>query len=158
MPTPPEISVREATLADIETLVSFNAAMAMETENRSLDSGLLTRGTEAVFESPEKGFYLVAEVCGSVVGALLITFEWSDWRNGSFWWIQSVYVTPEWRRKGIYRAMHQWVYETARSRSEVCGIRLYFHRSNVVAEKTYASLGMVRSPYDLLEIDFSSPR
>ena len=157
MPPRPEITIREARPADVGTLVKLNSAMAEETENRSLDVDQLTKGTEAVFESPDKGFYLVAEVHGRIVGTLLITFEWSDWRNGSFWWIQSVYVEPGLRRRGVYRAMHNWVYSAARSRPDVRGIRLYVYRENTVAQKTYASLQMDRSHYDLFEIDFSFP-
>ena len=150
----PEIQIRKARPADLETLVSFNAAMAKETENRSLDPDQLTKGTKAVFESLDKGFYLVAEADGRIVGTLLITFEWSDWRNGTFWWIQSVYVRPGWRRWGIYRTMHEWVYNAARSSPDVCGIRLYVHRANEPAQMTYASLGMAVTQYDLLESDF----
>ena len=154
MPDVPEIVVRKARPADVGTLVSFNAAMAKETENRSLDTDQLTNGTKAVFESPDKGFYLVAEADGRIVGTLLITSEWSDWRNGTFWWIQSVYVRPDWRRRGIYRTMHRWVDKAARSSLDVCGIRLYVHRANQPAQMTYASLGMAVTHYDLLETDF----
>ena len=154
MPNQPEMTIREARPDDVDVLVRFNAAMAQETEGKSLDVERLTAGVGAVFEAPEKGFYLVAEVKGSVVGSLLITYEWSDWRNATFWWIQSVYVKPDWRRRGIYRAMHDWVYDAARSRSNVCGIRLYVDLDNEIAQNTYANLGMVRAHYDLFEIDF----
>ncbi len=152
-----QTTVREARPTDVEALVSFNAAMAKETEGKSLDIERLTRGVRAVFESPEKGFYIVAEAGGCAVGALLVTYEWSDWRNATFWWIQSVYVMPEWRRRGVYRAMHTWVYDAARSRPDVCGVRLYVDRANRVAQRTYASLGMVKSHYDLFETDFVFP-
>ena len=101
-----------------------------------------------------KGFYLVAESEGQVVGGLLITYEWSDWRNATFWWIQSVYVNARWRRKGVYRAMHDYVHDIAESRDDICGIRLYVERTNQAAQQTYDSLGMSRSHYDLFEIDF----
>ena len=150
-----ETVIRKATPRDIGALVECNAAMAKETENKSLDLDRLTNGVAAVFESPQKGFYLVAEAGGSVVGGLLITFEWSDWRNGTFWWIQSVYVRPGWRRRGIYQMIHRWVYDTAQSLPDVCGIRLYVHKGNHVAQRTYSSLEMASTEYQLMETDFS---
>ena len=156
MPGKAQINVRPAALPDAEALVDLNAAMAAETENRWLDSQRLREGTRAVFEFPDRGFYLVAEVGGKIVGTLLVTFEWSDWRNGTFWWIQSVYVRPEWRRKGVYTCMHRWVDSVARSRSDVCGIRLYVHRDNAGAQGTYSSLGMVRSHYHMFDTDFDA--
>ena len=157
MPDKPAITVREATRADIPVLVRLNASMAQETESKSLDQDLLTMGTSAVFDDPHRGFYLVAEAAGRVVASLLITYEWSDWRNANFWWVQSVYVEPEWRRQGVYTTMHRWVHDTARSRLQVCGIRLYVDRDNAVAQSTYAKLGMASSRYDLLELDLVFP-
>ena len=154
MTAEPELTIRRANVADLFKLVNLNAAMALETENVSLDLGRLTRGTRVVLESADNGFYLVGEVGGQIVGSLLITTEWSDWRNGNFWWVQSVYVRSEWRRRGVYRAMHHWLYNSSRYRPDVCGIRLYVHRENRIAQSTYASLGMARSQYDLFEIDF----
>ena len=150
-------TVRPASLDDLEALVSFNAAMALETEGKTLDIELLRQGTGAVFDSSQRGFYLVAEVDGSPVGSLLVTYEWSDWRNGWFWWIQSVYVRPECRRMGVYSAMHLWILDTARSRPNVCGVRLYVDRNNDDARKTYRSLGMSESHYDMFEEDFAFP-
>ena len=150
-------TIRPACLDDLEALVSFNAAMALETEGKTLDIELLRQGTGAVFDSSQRGFYLVAEVDGSPVGSLLVTYEWSDWRNGWFWWIQSVYVRPEWRRMGVYSAMHRWILDTARSRPDVCGVRLYVDRNNDDARKTYRSLGMSESHYDMFEEDFAFP-
>ena len=144
--------------ADIPALVRLNSAMALETESKSLDQDLLTNGTSAVFDDTHRGFYLVAEAAGRVVASLLITYEWSDWRNATLWWVQSVYVEPEWRRQGVYTAMHRWVHDNARSRPEVCGIRLYVDRDNFVAQSTYAKLGMARSRYDLFEQDFIFPK
>ena len=152
-----DITVREAGPGDLDALVRMNMAMAMETENKSLDMETVTRGVGAVFQAHDKGFYLVAEADGRVVGSLLVTYEWSDWRNATFWWIQSVYVLPEWRRRGVYRRMHNWVYDAADSRPDVCGIRLYVDRQNIIAQRTYASLDMVKSHYDLFEIDFVFP-
>ncbi len=89
-----------------------------------------------------------------MVGALLVTYEWSDWRDGTFWWIQSVYVEPEWRRKKVYSAMHNWVYAAARSRPDICGLRLYVHDATAVAQTTYKSLGLARVDYEMYEMDF----
>ena len=100
------------------------------------------------------GFYLIAEVEGRPAGQLLITTEWSDWRNGYFWWIQSVYVDVEYRRQGVYRALDSHVHSEARRRGDVCGLRLYVERNNQVAQQVYSSLDMHRSHYDLFEIDF----
>ena len=156
------ISVRKATLDDVERIAAFQQAMALETEGKTLDGATLRQGIACVFDAPQKGFYLVA-VAGAaedgtvqVVGSLLITYEWSDWRNATFWWIQSVYVDAGWRRRGVYRAMYAQVLELADSRGDVCGIRLYVERTNAVARRTYDSLGMHKSHYDLYEIDFTS--
>jgi GNAT superfamily N-acetyltransferase len=148
------ITIRNATAQDLDTLVAFQQAMAQETEGKTLDVERLYRGIRAVLESPDKGFYLVAEAGGRVVGCLFITYEWSDWRAATFWWIQSVYVDAQWRRKGVYRALYSYVYEAARSRDDICGIRLYVDRDNHVAQQTYANLGMTHSHYDLYEVDF----
>ncbi len=151
--------IRRATPDDIEVLVGFNAAMAKETEGLSLDQDTLTEGTKAVFRSPEKGYYLVAEAGdGQVVGSLLCVEEWSDWRNETFWWIQSVYVRPDWRRQGVYRSLHNHVYEAAKATLGVCGVRLYVDRNNHNAQATYSSLGMTKSHYDLFEIDLAPPQ
>jgi len=148
------INIREAVPQDTEHIVRFQQSMALETEGKALDEALLRNGVARVFSSDDKGFYLVAEADDEVVGSLLITFEWSDWRNATFWWIQSVFVDSNWRRRGVYRAMHDWVHEIADSREDICGIRLYVERTNHVAQQTYNSLGMAHSHYDLYEIDF----
>ena len=155
------LRVRTATLADIERIAAFQQAMALETEGKTLDSTTLRQGVAGVFEAPEKGFYLVAVAkteggTAPVVASLLITYEWSDWRNATFWWIQSVYVDAGWRRRGVYRAMYDHVLGLAGDRGDVCGIRLYVERTNAVAQQTYDSLGMHKSHYDLYEIDFTS--
>ena len=148
------IHVRQAAPGDLETLMEFNAAMAWETEGKALDPARLRAGVAAGLEPDGRGFYLVAEVSGRVVGQLLVTTEWSDWRNGDFWWIQSVYVAPGHRRLGVYRTLHSHVQEEARRRDNVCGLRLYVDRDNHVARQVYASLGLHDSRYDMLEIDF----
>ncbi len=149
-----DLKVRRATVADQETVVEFNAALAWESEGKRLDIGTLTTGVAAVFKSGDRGFYCVAEAGGRVVGQLMITYEWSDWRNGYFWWIQSVYVASEYRRRGVYRALEAYVKSEAEAQGDVCGFRLYVEKNNHVAQQVYANLGMVQSDYDLLEIDF----
>lgn len=148
------ITIRRATEKDQETIVSFNRRMARETEGKELDPKTVAAGVTEVFRSPAKGFYLVAEMDGKVAAQLMVTTEWSDWRDGDFWWIQSVYVDPPYRRKGIYRKLHERVVEMAKSKQRVCGIRLYVDRSNTTALKTYSRLNMTRSQYDIMEHDF----
>ena len=148
------INVRLAQISDLATLVEFNIAMARETEGKELDPDLLRKGVTSALQSDDRGFYLVAEVDGKVAGQLMITREWSDWRNGFFWWIQSVYVHPNHRRQGIYRALDQRVKTLALEQGDVCGVRLYVDRSNQVAQQVYRQLGMSQSHYDLYEIDF----
>ena len=149
-----DIRVRRAEPQDMSSIVEFNAALALESEGKALDLNLLRNGVDAIFGHPERGFYLVAELAGRVVGQLLVTTEWSDWRNGNFWWIQSVFVAADYRRQGVYRALHNHVLSTAKSRDDVCGVRLYVDRDNHVARRVYASLDMQQSHYDMLEIDF----
>ncbi|MGH7228346.1 MAG: GNAT family N-acetyltransferase [Nitrospiraceae bacterium] len=157
-----QLIVRLARPGDVDALVNFSAAMAIETEGRTLDRERLRRGTLAVLTSPARGFYLVAELPeGSmtvVVGQLLVTYEWSDWRNATFWWIQSVYVHPNWRRHGVYRRMHESVLAQARAQEEVCGVRLYVEASNTVAQTVYRRVGLSPSPYQVFETDFVLPR
>ena len=152
--TTANINIRQATPEDASTIVAFQQSMARETEGKTLDAELLRRGVQSLFDYPERGFYLVAEADGNVVAGLMITYEWSDWRNANFWWIQSVYVDAGWRRKGVYRALHDHVHAIAGSRDDICGIRLYVERTNHVAQRTYNSLGMSKSHYDMYEIDF----
>ena len=146
--------IREASPDDARRIVEFQQAMALETEGKTLDESLVTAGVDAVLHSPDKGFYIVAEIKDTVVGSLLITYEWSDWRNATFLWIQSVYVDAAHRRQGVYTAMHNHVLALAEADSDFCGVRLYVERTNLVAQRTYKSLGMDHSHYDLYEIDF----
>ena len=150
----PDVIVRDAAIADADVIVPFQQAMARETEGKSLDGGLLHSGVNAVFGAPEKGSYLVAEAEGRVVGSLLITFEWSDWRNATFWWIQSVFVDAQWRRKGVYRELTTMSSKRPAPPGDVCGVRLYVDRDNHGAQQTYQSLGMTKSHYDMYEVDF----
>jgi len=139
--------VREANMADINALVDFNAAMALETEHKTLDARVLSAGVAAVLAEPKRGFYLVAEDDRDVVGCLMITYEWSDWRNGDWWWLQSVYVRPDYRRHGVFRALYAEVERLALARTDVVGVRLYVERENARAQRTYASLGMHEEHY-----------
>lgn len=150
--------IRPARTEDVDALVRFSAAMALETEGRRLDETRLRQGTQAVLDSPARGFYTVAELTDRsprlVVGQLLVTFEWSDWRNAAFWWIQSVYVDAAWRRRGVYRTMHESILEQARRRDDVCGVRLYVERENDVARTVYEKVGLGASSYHVFEEDF----
>ena len=139
--------VRSATAADIDVIVQFNAAMAVETEAKTLDPKVLRAGVAAVLAEARRGFYLIAEHAGEVAGCLMITYEWSDWRNGDWWWLQSVYVRPEHRRGGVFRALYAEVERLARARADVVGVRLYVERDNVHAQRTYQSLGMHEDAY-----------
>lgn len=143
------IRIRGARTDDLDTLVAFNAAMALETENKTLDPLVLCAGVERVLAEPARGFYLVAEVEGTVAACLMITFEWSDWRNGDWWWLQSVYVAPEYRRHGVFRALYAEIERRAAEHADVVGIRLYVERENVRAQRTYQALGMREENYHL---------
>ncbi|MFN0057424.1 MAG: N-acetyltransferase family protein [Planctomycetota bacterium] len=145
------IVVRVAVPADAEFIANSNLAMALESENTRLDAARLRQGVAAVFSEPARGFYLVAEWDGARCGCLLVTTEWSDWRNAVFWWIQSVYVVPERRRRGVYAHMHAETLKRARAAGSVCGLRLYVDAQNRAAQATYKSLGMESSHYVLME-------
>lgn len=149
-----EINVRRAVPEDLEAIVRFNAAMALETEGKVLDLKQLREGVAAVFQHQDLGFYCVAEVDARVVGQLMITTEWSDWRNSNYWWIQSVYVEAGHRRRGVYRTLHNFVAAEAREKGGIRGLKLYVDRDNKRAQEVYDSLGMSHSNYDLWEIDF----
>ena len=145
------IATRVAAAEDAATLAGFNRAMALETESKSLPMETLLPAVQAVLRDPRHGFYLVADSGNEIAGSLLVTFEWSDWRNGRMWWIQSVYVRPAHRRRGVYRALHEAVRERARAAGDVVGVRLYVERENVAAQRTYAALGMAETPYRVYE-------
>ncbi|HET6582356.1 MAG TPA: GNAT family N-acetyltransferase, partial [Nannocystaceae bacterium] len=132
----------------------FNAALARETEGKALDRDRLTAGVAALLADEAKGRYFVATRDGVVVGALCITYEWSDWRNGVFWWIQSVYVPASARRQGVYSALYRHVDALARASAGVCGLRLYVDHDNERAQAVYAALGMRASHYRCFEVDF----
>jgi GNAT superfamily N-acetyltransferase len=148
------ITVRPATPADAPIIARFNSLLAVETENIHLDQQRLLSGVEALLRDPAKGFYIVAESNNTVVGQLMITFEWSDWRNGVFWWIQSVYVEQNARGTGVFKALYEFIHTRATSTNDVCGLRLYVEKSNVRAKQTYERLAMHLSHYEMYEIDF----
>ena len=148
-----EIIVRPATLTDTEFLVRGNARMALETEGLSLDIERLRAGVRAVFDDPTRGFYLIAEASGEPAGQMMITYEWSDWRNGVFWWIQSVYTAPELRGRGIFKALYARVEALAKEKGGVCGLRLYVEAHNGRAQATYLRCGMRETAYRMFETD-----
>ncbi|MCY3738126.1 MAG: GNAT family N-acetyltransferase [Gemmatimonadaceae bacterium] len=145
------LRVRAARPGDLESLVDFNCRLARETEDHELDPATVRRGLTRLFDNPAAGFYTVAEQEGRVVGCLLITFEWSDWRDGWLWWIQSVYVVEAARRLGVFRQLFEHVREKAETDGDVRGLRLYVERGNGRAQATYASMGMAEAPYKLYE-------
>jgi GNAT superfamily N-acetyltransferase len=145
------ITTRRATIQDLDFIVDSNRAMAAETEDVGLQPDTLRQGIEYLMAHPSEGIYLVAELDSEPAGTLMVTFEWSDWRNGRFWWIQSVYVPVAFRQRGVYRAMHEAVRALAVKDSQVCGIRLYVEQENDVAQQTYQRIGMHETHYRLYE-------
>jgi GNAT superfamily N-acetyltransferase len=146
-----ELTLRSARPEDLESIVAFNTALAFETEKLRLVHEVLRVGVATVLADPSKGFYLVAERDSRVVGQLMVTLEWSDWRNGNWWWIQSVYVAPDARRQGIFRALYNEIAARA-EREGARGLRLYVERENRRAQATYAALGMKHAKYELYEL------
>ena len=144
------IEIRRAAENDADAIARWNIAMAWETEEKRLDPATIGRGVRAVFDEPRRGFYLVAELDGAAVGCLLVTYEWSDWRCGDFWWVQSVYVAPEARRAGVFRRMYSHVKGMAEGAGAV-GLRLYVELENERAQSTYGGLGMERCHYYMYE-------
>lgn len=146
------ITIRHAGSQDIHTIAEFNQTMAWETEQKNLAPEIILAGVQSLLEHPDRGFYIVAEMDEKVVACLMITFEWSDWRNGLFWWVQSVYVHPDYRRRGLYSRMYSFIKELAANyQPTVCGFRLYVEQDNDKAQKTYKALGMTQSPYRIFE-------
>ena len=143
--------IRIANVTDADSLVEFNQAMALETENKRLDGPMLKAGVDAVFADEKKGFYVVAEIDGIIAAGLLVTYEWSDWRNAWFWWIQSVYVLPRHRGRRIYGEIYDFVKALADEKGDVCGFRLYVEKENYRAQKVYERVGMDASHYLMYE-------
>jgi ribosomal protein S18 acetylase RimI-like enzyme len=157
-PTMSDVIIRTATDADADTIAGNNVAMALETERRRLDPATVRAGVRRVLADPARGVYYVAQREGKVVGQLLITREWSDWRDGWFWWIQSVYVVPEARREGVYRRLYQHVVSEAHRQPDVRGLRLYADTENTRAQRVYESLGMQRARYHIYELDWTGQK
>ncbi len=150
-PTSDEIHIRKATPDDARGIADFNRKMALETEGAKLDPETTLAGASRLIQDRSLGFYLIAECAREIAGLLMITTEWSDWRNGVFWWIQSVYVPPRWRRKGVYRRLYEEVKNLAAENPDVCGYRLYVERENTAAQSTYRSVGMTETRYKMYE-------
>ena len=145
------MKIRRATRRDAAALIAFNSAMAHETESKVLMPHVIGAGVRHLLRHPDSGFYLVAESAGEVIAGLMITTEWSDWRNGEFWWIQSVYVRAEHRRQGVYRTLYRFVQALAAKKRGVCGFRLYVEQRNRRAQATYRASGMGRTHYLVYE-------
>lgn len=146
--------IRPADTADIATIAEFNIALCRETEGRELDPVTVTEGVRRFVSEPSRGRYFVALIDGEVVGQTAHTFEWSDWRNGEIWWIQSVYVHPRHRSKGVFRALFARIRELGERDADCCGIRLYMERDNETARRSYRSLGFRETGYEVLELLF----
>jgi ribosomal protein S18 acetylase RimI-like enzyme len=145
------IRIRPATAGDAEVLIDFAAAMALETERKVLLRDVIGAGVHHLLAHPGMGFYVMAESEGEVAGSLMVTTEWSDWRNGNFWWVQSVYVRPQFRRRGVYRQLYEYLQKRAAEDPAVCGFRLYVERDNLRAQATYRAAGMEQTHYILFE-------
>ena len=144
------VEINKATLDDAVVIAEFNRRMAKETENMILDENVILNGVKNLMQQSDLGFYIVAKIENQVCGCLMITKEWSDWRNGLIWWIQSVYIHPDHRRKGIFRKMYQYISDYAKEQG-IIGLRLYVEHSNSVAQKTYSELGMNKCEYHIFE-------
>lgn len=145
------ISLRPATREDAGIILEFQLRMARETEDISLDKLIVSKGISSLFEDPGKGEYYVAEYKGTVIGCFLITYEWSDWRNGVVWWLQSVYVDSDHRRLGVFRKMYEYIMKTISDDPGIVGLRLYVEKNNERAQKVYRSLGMNGDHYTVFE-------
>lgn len=147
------IRIRKAEPRDTGVIADFNIRLALETEDLRLDPQVVEAGVAALLAHPERGIYFLAEAEGAVAGQLMITYEWSDWRNGNLWWLQSVYVAPEFRQRGVFRALFSYLEQLARQDSNVCGLRLYMHSTNERARQTYERLGLSSTHYQVFEKD-----
>ena len=150
--------IRDAQLADRASIAENNSLMAEETEGRPLSPDIIGPGVERLLKDPQKGRYWVAVDVDKVIGQIMVTYEWSDWRNGMLWWIQSVYVLPEFRRQGVFSALYRHVEKLALQAGDVRGLRLYVEHNNLQAQKTYAALGMVNPNYLVMEAIFGDSK
>jgi len=146
-----ELLVRLAEDKDVQTLAQFNVALAWETERKKLELPVVSRGLRTLLKNQHHGFYTVAEMAGDVVGCVMVTYEWSDWRCGLFWWIQSVYVRPEFRRQRVFSTLYEFLKKKASGEPNVCGFRLYVEGANYPAQTTYSQVGMAETSYKVYE-------
>ena len=147
------MNIRKALNKDIDVIARYNYNLAYETENKILNMNILTKGVEAIIKDENKGIYHVCEINGEVVGQIMYTFEWSDWRNGAFLWIQSVYVNKEFRGMGVFKALYKFIRDIADNDNNICGIRLCVEKENTIAKKTYKNIGMKECNYYIYEYD-----
>ncbi|MCA9665298.1 MAG: GNAT family N-acetyltransferase [Myxococcales bacterium] len=150
-----EVRVRDAVASDRDRIVDYNLALARESEDKAIDRATLTSGVDRALASPALCRYFIAEIDAQPVGQTMITYELSDWRDGVLWWIQSVYVEPGARRKGVFRALYEHIEGLAREQGDVGGIRLYVERENARAMRTYEALGLRAAGYIVYEVDWS---
>ena len=150
-----QIKIRQATVSDAAVIAEFNRRLALETEGLRLDPAQVEAGVAALLRDRSKGIYYVAEAAGQVVGQLMITYEWSDWRNGNLWWIQSVYVKEEFRRAGVFRRLFEHLGAVAREQKDVRALRLYMHADNLRARQSYERLGMKDTRYQVYELELT---
>lgn len=154
----PEFSIRLAEQHDAELLATWAQTMAMETEHKHLDAGTVLKGVQAGISDPKRARYFIAMSGDKPAGTLMLTTEWSDWRNGDWWWIQSVYVHPDFRRQGVFQSLYQHIKTLAEQASDVCGLRLYVEHDNETAQRTYEKLGMEDAGYRMMEAVLSIPK
>lgn len=148
------VTVRNATSGDHDLIVHWNLALAAESESKALNPVVVEQGVQRVLQDPALGRYFIVEVGGQPAGQMMLTYEWSDWRNGMFWWIQSVYVDSDFRGRGIFRSLYEHVRGLAEQDGCVCGLRLYVHNENTDAIEVYRRLGMVDGHYRVMETEF----
>ncbi len=151
----PVITVRDAQLSDADTIAGYNRLLALESEGKALDTATLARGVRRGLSHPELCRYFIAAADGRPVGTTMVTYELTDWRDGVLWWLQSVYVEPAFRRHGVFRSIYRYIEAQARNHPDVRGLRLYVHRENQRAMKTYENVGMSKAEYELYEHDWS---
>ncbi len=149
-----KIKLRKAELRDASTLARNNVEMAKETEGKALDFQTVLLGVKAIIKDPHKGFFLVAEDAGTIAGQMMVTNEWSDWRNKYFYWIQSVYVSRDSRKKGVFSSLYYHLKELASAKKNVAGLRLYVDETNETAQQVYQQIGMDKSGYVMYEVEF----
>ena len=152
------MKIRRAELQDAEVITRFNIDLAAETEDLHLDPACVSAGVRALLKDPGKGVYFVSEQEGMVIGQVMITYEWSDWRNANLWWLQSVYVRRDFRGRGVFAGLFRHLRQLAETTPEVCGIRLYMHDANQRARSAYEKLGMTQTHYLVFELELRGGR